>query len=323
MPNLLAHYLLVKRFSLKYKEIESNYPNFHSFLDGNFDYLSLGTQGPDPLFYMGIIPFRGLHLPTAMKKVGNQIHKTDAKKYFRYLIQQCYSIDDTQTAGKEILRFKAFIFGQFAHYLLDRECHPYILYKSGFDKNGKIKGKYHYQHAYFESKLDFCLSEKYKMDHFLEDPQDILPNHPMVLKTIDRNFVPVLKQTFDLKKLPKNMYSNGLKNFRFWLKYTNHGTRARVFFFGKTNLSATRLPKVVSEDVLNEKRDVWLDPVSGEKHNESFLELHSRVFVILSSLYEDIMKKGFNYETFSKYIDGRNYYGEPLDQKWVYKEENK
>jgi hypothetical protein len=322
MPNLLTHYLFVKRFTLKVEEINRRYPNYQSFLTNNFEYLSLGTQGPDPLFYMGIIPFCGLHIPTALKKYGNKIHKLDGKKYFRFLVEQCYRIVESDNGDEERRSFQAFVFGQFAHYLLDRECHPYVLYKTGFDEDGKITGKYHYSHAHFEAQIDFCLAKKFKMDYFLTDPQDILNSHHHPLSLIDLNFVPVIKRTFNDEKLPKDMYSNGLNNMKRWLSYSNHGHAIRVAFFGKTNLSATRLPKEVKEDVLNEQRGLWLDPVTGEEHHESFMELNSKAFEILEQVYTDIIKYGFNYETFSKYIDGRNYYGTPVDQKWIYKEED-
>lgn len=313
MPNLLAHYLLIKRFVLKKDEIDHNY-HFDSFLNKNNDYVYMGTQGPDPLFYMGIIPFHGLHIPTALKKYGNKLHKLDGKKFFRYLIDECYRINDLD----EQKSFQAFVFGQFAHYLLDRECHPYVLYMSGFDEEGKITGKYHYEHAYFESCLDFCLAKRFKMDYFVKDPQTILDTHMHPLEVVDRHLVPILARLFDDKKLPKKMYSNGWNNFRRWINYTNHGHRIRVLFFGKTNLSATRLPVEVNEDVLNEKKETWYDPVTNEPHNETFVELHSRVYEILSSLYLDIIRYGFNYETFAKYIDGHNYYGEELSAKWQY-----
>lgn len=322
MPNLFAHSLLAKRILLKEREICLKNPGWEPFLEPNQDYLFLGTQGPDPLFYMGIIPFKGLHLITAIKKIGNRLHKLDGKKLFRNLIEMSYSIDFGKNC-EEQKRFQAFIFGQFAHYLLDRECHPYILYESGFDDNGRITGKYHYQHTFFESQIDYCLAKHYKVEYFLKRPGETIPNRFGPLKIIDRYFVPVLEKTFDVKRLPKKMYSNGVNNFRSWITYSNNGSKMRVFLFGKTSLSATRLPSEVTEDVLNEKKELWLDPVSGEEHHESFLELHSKAYDILARLYEDIMTKGFNFETFSEYIDGRNYYGNLPSEKWKYHRKEK
>ena len=121
MPNLLAHSLLVKR--LYNNEVEKNSIEKKSFLVGNYDFLVLGSLGPDPLFYTGILPSHGLHLLTASKKVGNKLHKLDGKKLFKRMVEQVYFIEN----DKERNRYCAFVLGQFAHYLLDRISHPYIL----------------------------------------------------------------------------------------------------------------------------------------------------------------------------------------------------
>lgn len=324
MPAVISHYLLAKRFSLKEGELASSHPSFDDFLEKNFVYFALGSQGPDPLFFTGIIPFRGLHLPTAMKKIGNQIHKTDAKKYFRLLIEECFKIEPEKHDFGEQKQFKAFVFGQFAHYLLDKYCHPYVLYESGFDDDGKITGEYHYLHSKIETEIDYCLAKKYKTDHILDKPGDLLKcirtssrNDP--LAKIDAHLVPVLKKTFDLKYLPKHMYSNGLKNYRTILNYTNGGSSLRVALFKKTNLAAMRMPKEVKEDVLNENREKWYHPVSNTPSNASFLELHSKAFDELQSLFIDIMENGFSYEVFLRHMDDKDYYGCVPNSKWMFK----
>ena len=68
-------------------------------------------------------------------------------------------------------------------------------------------------------------------------------------------------------------------------------------------------PSEIDLSVLNEEKKEWLDPVTGEKHEESFLELHSAAYELLKELYHDLMTRGFNYDTFQKYIDGKDYYG--------------
>lgn len=320
MPNLLAHHLLVKRFALKEAELRSAYPGAEDFITGNFDYLALGAQGPDPLFYLGIVPGHALHLVAASKKIGNALHKEDGKRFFRLLVERSYVIEPEGNTNRQQRQFKAFVLGQFSHYLLDRECHPYILYESGFDKEtGKIKGHSHYDHAHFESEIDFALCQKYHYDYFLSHPADILPDNKLVLKLIDDNLNQPLCQMYGLKHLPKRFYSNALTNMRSMISYLNKGSDFRVALFPKSiSVKGMRLPKEVNEDVLNEKREFWLDPVTGERHAESFLELHSRAFQILEEVYEEILKNGFNYESFAKYINGLNYYGTPLDAKWTY-----
>jgi hypothetical protein len=315
MPNLLAHSLIVKRL---YNEADDKSLRNHqnAFLHGNLEFLTWGSLGPDPLFYMGIRPFHGLHLITALKKLGNQIHKTDGKKYFRYLVEQVYTIDN----DKEKKRFEAFVFGQFAHYVLDREAHPYILYESGFDNNGHITGHYHFDHAFFETHLDCALAKKAGMNRFLSHPEETIPLIQSHLEFIDIYFVPVLKKTFDMRKLPKHMYSNAIYNTRHFIESMNRHGKIKRAFLGKCNgLSAMYQPEEPDFRVLNEERTVWKDPCTGEECNSSFLELHNKAYRIVYQCYKDILRNGFNYDVFKNYLDGKNYYGAELNAVRKYK----
>ncbi len=258
MPNLLAHSLVAKRFIITEDELAPDHKK--TFIHGNFDYILLGTQGPDPLFYMGVVPFHALHLPTASKMLGNKIHKTDAKRYFTLLIKQSYTIENTDERNK----FRSFILGQIAHYLLDRECHPYIIYESGFDEEGKIKGRYHWEHAHFEAKIDVAIARKNKMNYFLSNPADVLKANKEELQLIDRNLVPVLKEMFGLKKLPKTLYSNAVTNMQSMIKFMNKHPGFKRRLVGRNSLGAMALPlKEDLGDVLNESRNTWRDPVTG------------------------------------------------------------
>lgn len=316
MPNLLAHSLVAKRIYLESDSKESR-ENPYSFLHGNYDYLVLGSIGPDPLFYMGLLPTTRLHLITAMKKIGNQIHKTDARRYFRFLVEQAYTIDN----DKEKKRFQAFVFGQFSHYILDREAHPYVLYKSGFDTSGHITGKYHYEHAFFETNIDCSFAKNIGINRFISNPEETIPYHPSALSLIDQYYVPALKKTLELKKLPPKMYSNAVTNMRKFYKFMNHHGKFKSFLFGKRSaLSAMYQIENPDFTVMNENNLLWKDPCTGEEHNESFLELHSRTYHICKQCMDDLLRFGFNYDVFKKYINGKNYYGEDLNAKRIYKE---
>lgn len=316
MPNLFAHNLLVKRFYIKEDEEKLDYSS--SFIKGNFDFLALGSQGPDPLFYVGIIPFHAPHLLTAKKRLGNKIHKTDGKKFFRLLVERCYIIEDL----KEKACFQSFVFGQFAHYLLDREAHPYIIYESGFDEDGKIKGKYHYEHAHFEEQIDALLAKKFKMTYFLSNPGEVLCKREDALKLIDKNLVPVLKKFFSDEKIPNKIYTCAIKNMHSAIAFMNHHGKIKSKIVGKNNLGALYIDADKADPkVLNSDKEAWLDPVTGSSHHESFLELHSRAYDILVQCYYDILKNGFYYEVFSRYLNGLDYYGLPVGSKWTYKKQ--
>ncbi len=314
MPNLLAHSLIVKRFYNHENEL-GHLESIDSFIKENYDMLVLGSLGPDPLFYVGILLKNGLHLPTALKKIGNKLHKTNGKQFFKLLIETSYSIDNV----KDKKKFEAFIFGQFAHYILDREAHPYILYESGFDDEGKITSHYHFDHAYFETNIDCSLANKYSISHFLSYPQDIIPDNRRNLEIIDWNLVPVLEKMFSCK-LPKHMYTNAILNMKSLLKSMNHHGSFKAKVLGKNiALSAMHHPKEPDASTLNVDKNVWLDPCTGEKRSDSFLELHTSSFEILEDCYNDILKYGFNYSTFEKYLNGKDYYGALPEQQRKFK----
>ena len=73
------------------------------------------------------------------------------------------------------------------------------------------------------------------------------------------------------------------------------------------------------ESVLNLNREPWQDPVSGALHNESFIDIHTRAYQILDACYQDLVRYGYSYEVFSKYLDGRDYYGLPIGSHWQYR----
>lgn len=305
MPNLLAHSLVVKRLYNKFSEKDPKQSN-NCFLNGNYDFLVLGSFGPDPLFYTGLLIKNGFHPFVALKKIGNKLHKTDAKAYFRLLIQETYAIENLLEKN----RFESFVFGQFAHYILDRETHPYILYESGFDSKGHISSHYHFDHAYFESNIDCALAKRYSINQFLSSPYETIPVNESNLRMLDRHIVPVLSHLFSQKHLPKKMYSDAVKNMKSLLRTMNHNGKWKAKLLGKSNsLSAMYQPVDPDFSVLNEERRKWIDPTTGTVHNESFQEMYDRAYRIIEDCYQDILKLGFNYETFIKYINGMDYYG--------------
>jgi hypothetical protein len=111
----------------------------------------LGSQGPDPFFFS---------LKLNSKKyysLASSMHKMDPYDMYKYMID--YALDKNERE-KEILF--SFIRGFMYHYCVDRRCHPYVFYVTGFktDENkGKLKKKL--SHSGFETYIDVLLSKKY------------------------------------------------------------------------------------------------------------------------------------------------------------------
>lgn len=317
MPNFLAHHLFVKDFflennqNLKYED--------RRFLKNNFFFLMWGSQGPDPLFYNGLSFSNGIHLVTALKKVGNKLHKDDFNKLLEIMIDELKNVKDENKDS-----IKCFILGQFAHYLLDSTTHPFILYESGFNEEGRIKGKYHYKHAHFEMLIDYNLATCRNMDFFKKYPYLYLTIDKDKLKIIDSFMYRVLKRFFPEYKLYKNIYSSGAKNMFKMIKYINTGTPFRTFIFKGTSLAAMRIDKKgADDDILNLKNDIWLDPVTGDKSNLSFIDLYNEAYKKLNDVYLKIKDKdNLDVTDFKNCLNGLDYYGKKKDEKLIYHKEN-
>ena len=85
--------------------------------------------------------------------------------------------------------------------------------------------------------------------------------------------------------------------------------------YGKSRLGAIRTPKDVDRSVLNEEKQDWKNPVTGEIHNESFIQRHAKATELTCACYKDLRKQGFNYSVISKYLDGLDYYGKAIGSK--------
>lgn len=300
MPSLLTHYRIVKR--LYAEEVEGKLRPLPSFLEGNFEALALGAQGPDPLFFY---PLSG-HFVVALRRYGSLLHDSDGRKFFRLLLKCCYDIDQP----RELSRFRSFVLGQFAHYLLDRECHPYVYAQSGFDKNGELTGKFHYEHSAFESQIDVSIAKKAHMEYFLEHPEEVLSQDSFVLEAICRNFHAALLRYFPERKIPKNIYGSSVVWMRRAIRFVNRNPDLKRTLFHFSSLGGLALPKTVEKDVLNERHRSWQDPITGEERTESFLDLFNEAYVLLRECYHLLLERGYSYEVYLNYFDGRNYDGQ-------------
>src|SRR5574344_1561459 len=259
MPSLLTHSFFAEDFLLRHTG-ESN------FLEANKDAFLLGSQGPDPLFFYGIWPKRGLHLNVAMDKIGNKLHSMDGTKLFYLCFQQWDKM--LIPFSKDV--FASFVFGQLAHYLLDSSCHPYVLFFSGFDKKAKgIKGKYHYRHAHFEARIDSTLSIDRAQMKLIKRPGDVLSVEEDKMGVISENFTAVL-EGIKGGKLPKNMYADAVKNGREVCFMVNSAHKLKDAMIMASPLNKLFIPRDPLGDVMNNGHQTWENPCTGERHSESF-----------------------------------------------------
>lgn len=310
MPSLLTHSFFGEDF-LSRHESESN------FLLTNKDAFLIGSQGPDPLFFYGIWPKRVLHPLVALAQVGIKIHKSDGQVFFSSCFQQLDKM--LIPYSKDV--FSAFVFGEFAHYILDSTCHPYVYYWSGFDaKSGRVKGKYHYRHAHFEGRIDSELALQRAQLQLIKKPQKVLSVDEEKLALISENVCPALEKIRG-KKVPCFMYRDSVLNMNEVYSMVNGARRKGKAIMRVTPLYKLYIPRDPNGDVLNNGHQTWQNPFTGEKRKESFDELLVIAGKRLEKAYQDFKDNGFTYEVLKKHLTGSDYNGGFKGRVKKYKDE--
>lgn len=244
----------------------------------NFGALVLGSQGPDPLFFVGQLPWVKRKNPKFANAFGVGLHHRDFSELYFAMIEYA-----SKSEHKELLF--DFIEGLFMHYVLDRNCHPYVFSVTGFDVPGdeKIVGKYYMSyHTRIESAIDMIYAGNnglYKK--FPKDNLNLVSDSDLM--EISKMWYEANKATFKYENIEPDTFFIGVKDYLAVMKFLNN---ARWFkrWFVKTFIGeyssgyALIYPKDLKKrygdvDFMNEKKEAWPDPVSGEMRNESFMEL--------------------------------------------------
>ncbi|WP_339062845.1 zinc dependent phospholipase C family protein [Tepidibacillus marianensis] len=133
MPNVWTHLLFGERIAIQ------SGMNFSSHQKE----FQLGTQGPDSFFYYHFWPWK--KTDQSVLQIGNQIHKKHCGEFLLNMI------DYLKEKPNPLL--KAYVFGFMSHHVLDRNAHPYIVYRSGEEGN---------KHQKLEIYIDTLMMKKYK-----------------------------------------------------------------------------------------------------------------------------------------------------------------
>ncbi|MDR6227337.1 zinc dependent phospholipase C family protein [Desmospora profundinema] len=215
----------------------------------------LGCQGPDPLLYHRFWPWQP---DTVVVELGNAIHRRHCGPFLLDLI----------TAAKVHPDFRDYVAGFLTHHILDRQTHPYIIYRSG-------EGKY--KHQELEVMIDTLLAERMAGIQTWNTP--VVPRIDVGKKMPDPWAV-LLHQTAqshfpgETKTLSPDHWQQAYQDMKRALRFFFDPWRIKwVFTLGKIAPFRYR-PLPSGNPYLNENRREWLHPaVPEEKHQESFIDL--------------------------------------------------
>ena len=247
MPALQTHYTFVKKTAVNQER-------------KHFGAVVLGSQGPDPLFFVGQLPWIKRKNAKSANVFGSSLHHRDYSELYVAMID--YALKNEH---KELLL--DFIEGILMHYVLDRNCHPYVFSVTGFDlpNDEKIVGKYYMSyHTRIESAIDMIyagnngLYKKYNKDSLatVSDAE---------LMEISKMWYFANEATFKYENIEPNTFYLGVKDYLSVMKFLNHARWfkrwfVKVFVGEYSSAYALIYPKDLKKrygdiDFMNEKHE--------------------------------------------------------------------
>lgn len=220
----------------------------------NESFIKLGAQGPDPLFYYRFWPWVK---DEPVREIGMAIH---TKKCGDFLM-------DLIISGKHASQqAQAFIIGFVTHHILDRNTHPYIHYRAGYQGSN---------HQKLEIIIDTLLAEK---KYNLKTWKTKVYKEIDVGRHLDRDIVHILHDTIR-KHYPEHHQDSpayiqkAYRDMLLALKilYDPYGWKNALI--PSLISSYSHQPVEDDRDYLNLSHSTWYHSATNEPSNKSFMEL--------------------------------------------------
>ncbi|MCI7240998.1 MAG: zinc dependent phospholipase C family protein [Bacilli bacterium] len=226
-----------------------------------------------------------------LSKSNFNSHNKDTDLYFFNMIE--YIKENKLYNDLDVM---SLLYGNISHYFLDVYTHPLIYYIS---ENCVSLNKLN-SHILTEGYISSYMSEKEQHTDYMNLKSNYIgslnfanPNLKNLIRETyyktynDLTILKSYKTTFELIKLIEKLTKEN--------RFTSKEKLIKLSKF-KEYLEINNLSK---EDLTNEQKEYWINPVTNEKYNESFIELYNKA---LTKTYEAIYHVNkYLYDTESKY----------------------
>ncbi|ASK60893.1 hypothetical protein CFK37_01040 [Virgibacillus phasianinus] len=218
-------------------------------------YMKLGAQGPDPFFYYKFWPW---NKDESVSNIGMALH---TKKCGAFLI------DLIQAAAKMESHVKAYVFGFVTHHILDRNAHPYIHYRAGYEGN---------KHQELEVIIDTVIMEKF---HNMKTWRAHVYKEIDVGYSLDKDIITLLhtrieKHFPEVVKESDTYIQKSYRDMKLALRLLSDPYGWKNVVFKSLISSFSHQPIKTNIDYLNEDETTWHHPATNEVSSKSFLELY-------------------------------------------------
>ncbi|MFA6377834.1 MAG: zinc dependent phospholipase C family protein [Acholeplasmataceae bacterium] len=292
MPAIMTHYAFARM------RADTNDDN---------DVLYLGGQGPDVFFFYGYSLKKRQDIK-AIRDFGTFLHHIDISQAYFYLLQYAEN-----KAGREKEILLTFIRGLFLHYIMDRNCHPFVFYRTGFPSRDDERKYYFAAHASYESYIDCLIKERFNIK---VAPRKAIKADKNKVRLISLMMYRLAKDLFNNDYIKEDSYYISWKDMKFCqvIFHSPLGVKKNIFRLvaPKGAINAMVTPRKVKNndilDVLNDRKDEWRDCVSNQLHNESFLELIAKASDEVDIL-EKLMAQKYTEADIKKFINNIDHDG--------------
>jgi len=290
MPSILTHHYFANQLIQRHKK-------HWTFFEQKAPLVWLGSLGPDPFFFYGRAPFKNRLAKTTINQFGSMLHHQAPHLSLWPLLQHGWFGPDADEVSK------AYVFGAVTHYVLDRTCHPYVFYRTGFDEHGDLSGHYNADHAKLEVEMDLAIIKHFQLPTSVYQPQSTLKVDPVSLQQVSQLYF----QAFP-KHASHEIFQQAVTDMKATYQFLYDGpwwNRLLVILIaGKRSLPFSLIhPDLIvparRKLVLNTQHKKWRHPVTGEVSSESMLTLIEKSLTMMDTFVQALLKNKVN-ETFIK-----------------------
>ncbi|WP_163971355.1 zinc dependent phospholipase C family protein [Oceanobacillus halotolerans] len=263
MPNIWTHMLFCEEVV---DSIGHSYP-----FSQDEAYMKLGAQGPDPFFYYNFWPWVK---DEPIHEIGKLLHTKHCGAFLIDLIEEAKSANS---------RVKAYVFGFVTHHILDRQTHPYIHFRAGYEGNN---------HQRLEVRIDTKMMHKFYNLNTWKVPVykeiDVGSNLQeelamMLHKTIAKHYPEINR--------PSPAYiQKAYRDMKRALKILADPYGWKNALFGSLIGAFSHQPIKDDIDDLNENHTTWYHSATNKPSNNSFIELYDQARVEGSVLLRELIK---------------------------------
>ncbi len=285
------------------------------------DAFLLGNQGPDPLFYLMLLP------PLKVfELLGSDMHHMAPGPL---LLSMREAVDELDERDRSVGR--AYLAGFVCHYLLDRAVHPLVFYwerglcQAGVEGLDESDGGV--VHAEIERDLDEMVlySKRGETIETYRPYEEVLRGRDEMLRVLgDVYYASVVAQVADGEPTANRVFPLAVACFRvaqkmFWSpggKKTS-GLAALEGGLLKKRYSLVRamshrVRRETTSDFDNHNRREWCNPFTKEMSDKSFWDLYEEALEQVVPATEVVLGDGFDEAAAVEITQGLNFGGEPV-----------